>query len=77
MGTAISQTSWLQTVLPSNILRTMMEGNVLLWEYVGKDYDVRVEQVIHFDWALGYTVVGVSLFIVLAGFWFRRRDIVG
>lgn len=77
VGTAVSQVSWLQTVLPSKILRTMMEGETVLFEYVGKDQNVRVEQVIHFDWALGYTVVGVSLFIVLAGFWFRRRDIVG
>ncbi len=77
VGAAVSQLSWLQTVLPSNILRTMMEGEVALHEYVGKDYNIRVEQVIHFDWALAYTVVGVSLFIVLAGLWFRRRDIVG
>ncbi len=77
VGAAISQVSWLQTVLPANILRTMMEGEVTLFEYVGNDYDTRVDQVIHFDWALGYSVVGVSLLIVLAGFWFRRRDILG
>lgn len=77
VGSTMNQMSALQPFLPSNILRVMMEGDVTLYDYVGVNYENQVTQVIHFDWALGYTVVGVSLFIVLAGLWFRRRDIVG
>lgn len=75
-GDSLSGASMWQLLLPSNILWAMMSGRYEVYGWLSMNYDDwQVVQVITYDWALGCTVVGTALLLVVAAVWFRRRDI--
>ncbi len=73
----ISGWSVVQLFLPGNILDAMIAGKAEIygWRDVADYQNWELAQVIHYDWALGYSVVGTVLIVVAAAWWFRRRDI--
>ncbi|MEO7588776.1 MAG: ABC transporter permease subunit [Arachnia sp.] len=76
LGDSIPGSSVWQLLLPSNILWAMMSGEYEVYGWLTMNYDDwQVAQVITYDWALGYTVVGTVLLLGVAALWFRRRDI--
>lgn len=73
LSNTISGRSLLHLFLPDNMLWAMISGQHEIYDWTTEDY--ASTQVITYDWALGYSVVGVALILVVAGLWFRRRDI--
>ena len=68
--------SVVQLFLPSNIFWAMSAGSLDVFDYTSSNYeDWGVVRVITYDWALGYSVIGTALIVVVAAWWFRRRDI--
>lgn len=67
--------SAVQAFLPSNIFWTMIDGEYDIYGWTTTPDDWGIAQVLHYDWALGYSVIGTALIVVVAALWFRRRDI--
>lgn len=79
---AISRSSLLQVLLPSNILFAMFDGRNEIFDYEPQNYEPQnyeaeplLAHVINYDWALGYSVAGTALILVVSAWWFHRRDI--
>ncbi len=78
LSDAISGYSLSQPFLPSNIFWAMLQGEHHVFGNMVSVYDDwGVAQVIHYDWALTYSVIGTVLILVVSAWWFRRRDILG
>ncbi|RMB61994.1 hypothetical protein [Tessaracoccus antarcticus] len=76
LGDSISGFSALQGFLPSNILLTMLSGQYEVYGYTARSVDDwGVAQVINYDWALGYSVVGTAILLAASAWWFGRQDI--
>lgn len=74
--------SWLHLVLPSSILQTMMAGSYEVYDWrstatvmLGPDGSLLPSQIINYDWAFGYSVIGTGIIVVAAAWSFLRRDI--
>lgn len=74
---AIRPDSIAQAFLPSHILQAMALGRAEVFDWTGRLDIQGPVQVINYDWALGYSVIGTALIVVVAAWWFRRRDILG
>lgn len=82
LESTVPASSWLHPFLPSSILQAMMTGDFEVYDWrtagevdVGPDGSLLPTQIINYDWALGYSVIGTVIIIGLAAWWFRRRDI--
>lgn len=76
-GDAISGSSLLQVLLPGNILFAMLDGRHEIFDYQAQVYEAEplLAHVINYDWALGYSVAGTAMILVVSAWWFHRRDI--
>lgn len=76
LANAISGFSPAQLFLPSNVFWTMAEGEHEIYGWTTAAYDNWIlVRVMHYDWALAYSVVGTALIVLAAAWWFKRRDI--
>lgn len=76
-ATGVPGNSIAQLLLPSNLLQAMILGRHEVYGYaqVAGYEDWQLMQVINYDWALGYSVIGTALIVVVSAWLFRRRDI--
>ena len=76
LANSIPGHSLVQLFLPHHVLYAMALGETDIFGYVTDEWgDWGVLQTMHYDWALGYSVIGTALIVVVAAWWFRRRDI--
>ncbi len=59
--------------LPDVNLTAMIQGQAEFHDW--SSYELGPVQVVHYEWALGYSVIGTVLIVLVSGWWFWRRDI--